>query len=913
MTGSLDALRDSGIKPLGRVPWGTHLCQFYATKEDLIEILVPYFAQGLKDGEFCVWVTSPPLEAEEAKVALERAVPNLDEYLKKGQIEILPYTEWYLKDSAFDSDRVLNGWAEKETAALNRGFQGLRLTGNTFWVERNHWGAFVNYEEEINRVIGQHRMLALCTYALGRCNGNDIVDVIRNHESALIKKDDWVLVEDAIRRREAQETTIYQARLVNSVSDAIISGDAERRVTFWNPAAERLYGWKAEEVLGRNLQDLMHSEYQGVGHKEMHQILNERGEWRGEVLQHRKDGTPIWVESYRIQLRDADGKETGYVTVNRDITERKKAEEDISYQARLINSVSDAIIASDSQLHVTSWNTGAEKIYGWKKEEVLGKSLAELTRPQYLGIDRAEMLKALDDAGEWRGEVIQHGKDGRPIFLESNRILLRDDRGKTVGYVAVNRDITQRMQMQEKVESLARFPTENPNPIVRVGSDGSFLYGNAASTGFLQLLGCEIGGHLPMSWQSYINEALKAKSNRTLEVELSDRAFSVVITPFPDRNYANIYAVDITERRKLEHEREQREKFVRSILDSFPGVVFVFDHLRMKNVFVSRQVWEMIGYDMGEVEGMSESFWEGKSHPDDMPQILAFLNRVTLAKDGEILETEYRLLHRNGMWRWFRARHVVLTRTSDGKVEQSLGIAEDITERKGLEEMKNLFISDITHELRTPLISIVGYTDFLLNMTKEGLSDDARSSLQIVKRNADRLLSLTNQLLDFRRLVDGRLPINFISMDLREIIGECVEDARPMVESKMQQLVYEPYNAPLLVQGDAMRLSQVVANLLSNASKYTPEGGKITLSMTDSAETVEVRVVDTGIGIKTENLSRIFEPFSRVANTGAGGVGLGLSIAKSLVEAHGGKLWAESPGEGKGSMFFFTLPKKKEQ
>ena len=125
-------MRNSGIDIIGNVPWGTHFCQFYQTKEDLVDILVPYFKTGLENNEFCMWVTSQPLEVDEAKEALRRAVPDLDIYLEKGQIEIIPYTHWYVKEGVFDSNRVLNGWVEKLNQALANGYDGLRINREHF-------------------------------------------------------------------------------------------------------------------------------------------------------------------------------------------------------------------------------------------------------------------------------------------------------------------------------------------------------------------------------------------------------------------------------------------------------------------------------------------------------------------------------------------------------------------------------------------------------------------------------------------------------------------------------------------------------------------------------------------------------------------------------------------------------------
>lgn len=197
-----EEVRDTGIEVIGNVPWGTHFCQFYQTKEDLIDILVPYFKEGLEHNEFCMWITAEPLDADEARKAMSQAVPDFGTYLEKGQIEIIPYTEWYLKDGVFDQQRVLNGWVEKLQQALNDGYAGLRLTGNTFWLEKADWRDFTNYEEAVNSVIGKLRIMALCTYSMDRCGAAEVVDVVRNHQFALIKREgDWVLIESSERKR----------------------------------------------------------------------------------------------------------------------------------------------------------------------------------------------------------------------------------------------------------------------------------------------------------------------------------------------------------------------------------------------------------------------------------------------------------------------------------------------------------------------------------------------------------------------------------------------------------------------------------------------------------------------------------------------------------------------------------------
>ena len=262
-----EGFRRFGNVLVGEVPWGTHLCQFYENKEDLIDILVPYFAEGLRNNEFCMWVTSPPLEVEEAKAALSKVLPNLDEYFRKGQIEIISYDNWYLSGGKFDSNKVLQGWVQKEKDAIQRGFDGLRLTGNTFWIERDLWSKFVDYEETVNAVIGEHKIIALCTYCLKNCSGTDVVDVVRNHSGTLIKQGQkWSLVEDIIERKKAEDELKKSEAELSSLFANMTDGFAYYKMIFdekgkptdfvylkINDAFEKITGLKRDLIVGKKV------------------------------------------------------------------------------------------------------------------------------------------------------------------------------------------------------------------------------------------------------------------------------------------------------------------------------------------------------------------------------------------------------------------------------------------------------------------------------------------------------------------------------------------------------------------------------------------------------------------------------------------------------------------------------------
>ncbi len=188
--------RNSGIPLVGPLPWGTHFCQFYHSKEDLLDILIPYYMAGLADNEYCVWVTSDFFTTEEAVAAMAERVPGFARFLASGQMEIFPYTDWYLRGGSFDLNRTIGMWMEKHDEALSRGFAGMRVSGAPYWLDnKSDWDDFACYEAEINNVIGGTNLLVLCSYSLAKCGVVEIMDVIRNHEFALaMTRGEWQLV-----------------------------------------------------------------------------------------------------------------------------------------------------------------------------------------------------------------------------------------------------------------------------------------------------------------------------------------------------------------------------------------------------------------------------------------------------------------------------------------------------------------------------------------------------------------------------------------------------------------------------------------------------------------------------------------------------------------------------------------------
>jgi PAS domain-containing protein len=198
--------RSAGIDVVGDIPWGTHFCLFYDTKSDLLETLVPYCKAGLQSHEFCLWVIAPPVTKEDALEALRQAVPGFDGYLLEGGIDIISARDWYLQDGTFDLNRVITGWNETLRRASTSGYVGVRVTGDTAWLERKHWKDFCEYEESLNGAIANQRLAVLCTYPLAACGAGEILDVVRTHQFAVTRRrGSWDIIETAGHKQAKAE------------------------------------------------------------------------------------------------------------------------------------------------------------------------------------------------------------------------------------------------------------------------------------------------------------------------------------------------------------------------------------------------------------------------------------------------------------------------------------------------------------------------------------------------------------------------------------------------------------------------------------------------------------------------------------------------------------------------------------
>jgi PAS domain S-box-containing protein len=497
-------LRKFGTPIVGDVVWGTHLCQFYQTKQDLIDILVPYFAEGLRNNEFCMWITSPPLDVEEAREALGRVVPNLDEYVRNGQIEILPYAEWYLVGGEFNADRVLEGWVRKEKEALARRLEGLRLTGNTFWIERAGWNSFVDYEARVNDVIGSHKIIALCTYSLEKCSGDDVIDVIRNHVGTLIRKGEtWNLVEDVAKRKEVEHELGKSEKKYRSLFTSIVSGAAYYKVLFnnggkpidyvfleINDAFEKLTGLKRGETVGKKVTEVFHE-----GGKAVEDLIGIYGKVAatGEAAQldYYFDPLKKW---YQITVFCPE--KGHFVATFQDITERKRMEEALRQSEETLDAFFEASPAilniEDEEFRYLKTDRTTPTYFGLDRQSIVGKSVKDLA-PDFSG-NYETMLRRVIETGQpqlnMEVKSIVPSRSGETATWRASYFPVPLAEGKRgIGIIGI--DITDMKKAEESLqESERRYRAlvDSAPDAILVHRDGKVLYANPVA---LELYGAD--------------------------------------------------------------------------------------------------------------------------------------------------------------------------------------------------------------------------------------------------------------------------------------------------------------------------------------------------------------------------------------------------------------------------------------
>ena len=341
-----EILRKFGIDIVGYVPWGTHICQFYESKEDLVDILVPYFKVGLENNEYCLWVTSQPLNVKDAKEALRKAVPYLDSYLDKGQIEIRYYTCLHTNGKIYDSGKVINYWIEKLDHALENGYSGLRLSENISWLKKKDWSYFVDYMKKMDDIISKYRIITLDSYCINKYNITDIVEVVSDHQFSLSKEEGkWKKI-DNLKLKKVEEVAFRAVRdweqTFDAVPDLIAVIDTKFQIVHVNRAMAVKLKLPKEECVGLTCYRAIHGTSEPPSFCPHQQLVNNGLEQTAEIYENFLDGYFLVSVS---PLHDSEGKLAGYIHVARNITEHKRVEMAIRRKDQRITRILENILS----------------------------------------------------------------------------------------------------------------------------------------------------------------------------------------------------------------------------------------------------------------------------------------------------------------------------------------------------------------------------------------------------------------------------------------------------------------------------------------------------------------------------------------------------------------------------------------
>jgi PAS domain S-box-containing protein len=398
--------------------------------------------------------------------------------------------------------------------------------------------------------------------------------------------------------------------------------------------------------------------------------------------------------------------------------------------------------------------------------------------------------------------------------------------------------------------------------------------------------------------------------------------------------------LDISERKAVEEEMAHATALLDSIVENIPTMLFLKEAKDLRIVRVNKAFEDVLGLDREEILGKNDAdivhpeIAEGYMRKDQ--EVLAGGKLVVVgAEPIQTATGEDRTL--------YTSKVPILD--EHGKPLYMLGISEDVTDRQRAEEererllraeqaahaeaeaaraqlaeqneqlrqldrLKDEFVALVSHELRTPLTSILGYVDLMLEEDELPLSDEHQNFLGVVRRNSERLLNLVGDLLFVAQVDAGKLALDTAPVDLIDLARDCVEAIRPRADAKQIELSLEE-ETPSIVDGDRLRLAQLLDNLVSNAIKFTPDEGRVTVRVAGEGDSVALTVADTGIGISAEDQRRLFERFFRTEGAtrlAIQGTGLGLTIAKAIVEAHHGAISVESK-EGVGTTFRAEFPR----
>jgi PAS domain S-box-containing protein len=663
-----------------------------------------------------------------------------------------------------------------------------------------------------------------------------------------------------VLQRSGAERAVHHERerlrvTLASIGDAVITTDTGGRIDSMNVVAQELTGWPLGEAKGRPLDAV----FQIVNEFTRQSAENpaERALREGRVvglanhtLLIAKDGTQRPIDDSAAPIRDAQGGVAGVVLVFRDASERRRAEDGLRERARLAELRADASAALASRE---------------PPSVVLQHCTAALVRQLDLAFARIWTI------GEDQQVLVLRASAGMYTHLDGPHGRIE------VGQFKIGRIAT------SGLPHLTNSVASDPNI-----SDPAWAEreGLVAFAGYPLAVEGRAVGVLGMFSRAPLSEAV-----------LDDLA------PLSDA------IAQFIERKRAEEALRATQQRLRFVMDSMSQKILTATPTGDVDYF--NPVWtEFTGLSFEQIRDWG---WTQFIHPDDVAENVRVWKRAI--DTGEPFDFEHRFRRADGQYRWHVSR-ATAQRDAEGRIVLWIGSNTDIHDVKRLEDdlreanrRKDEFLATLAHELRNPLAPIrTGLELMRIAPDDRAMIDEVRASMESQTRQ---LVRLVDDLLDVSRITSGKVTLRVERMELASVVRNAIDATRELVEAFGHELTIALPAEPILLDADSTRLTQVISNLLTNAARYTKGRGRIHLAAERQGSEAVVTVTDTGIGIPAEMLERIFEMFAQVDRSldrSQGGLGIGLSLVKRLVDLHGGSVEAHSAGLGKGSEFVVRLP-----
>lgn len=911
-------LRNSGIETLGELPWGSHVCHFYETREDLLETLVPWFTEGLRSNELCVWVVSEPLSKDCALEALKNAIPELPAYIKQQRLRILRYDEWYLENGSFSSIRVLDNWNTLLEAASLDGLDGLRVTGNTSWVHEGLRESFMEYERSVHCLMRGRRMLALCTYPHSSLGSIDIAETVSSHATALMKKDGrWHAVTRAGNLSEQNELLEKERRcalISDLTSDLVfrleIGSSGDLSLEWMTDGFRDFSGYGPGEIdsLGK-LQSIMHPESRADFRSALHKVLA-GAKAEVEIKYLASSGALRWIGLQMLPEHHSGTRIIkGVVGTGEDITLRKEAEERVLESEQkyrcLYDSIGDGLLRVGPDGRITDSNPALWAMLGYSRQELLNCAYSGITAAEWLASEEDILRTELQTTGAAEYEKEFTAKDGRRVPAHVRAWPLRDSDGRQAGFWAFVKDLTESRTAERKIlnsenllnglilslpgtfyvidssgrivkwnraledisgysrEEIARMHPEEffapqDRALIRQKMEDTFLYSAAEVEAALVT---KEGGRIPFHFRAVLSRIDNEPFIIGTGTDISNWKKAEQVLRSAKAELEAKVSLRTRELMEMNRLLKRSEERFRVLVETTSDWVWEVD-ANAVYTYVSPKVTEILGYEPHEVLGKTPF---DLMPPEEASNVGAVFGRIAAIKRPFAL-LENKNIHKDGKIIYLETSGAPIL-DPGGNLLGYRGVDRDITKRKLQEADKSRMQHHLVQSQKMEAIGILAggiAHDFnnlmVIIRLNNSLAMKKSEDSQEMKLYLEQIESASERAENLTRqllIFSRRQPTDLRTLDLNRKVSNTLGMLRRLIGENIR--IQTSLSSDIgRIRADKSNVEQIVMNLVINARDAMPGGGSIH---------IKTERVDVGSSSKVQSGSHVK---LMIEDTGAG-------------------------------------------